>query len=285
LAEVVRKTAPTYLNFRKNFMQIWQGKTALITGASYGIGTAFARRLAAEGAHLVLTARSTERLQTLADELRSQYQTRVTIIAADLNDANAPQSIFAETQRQQLAIDLLINNAGVGAVGDFASQSLDKQLEMIQVNVTALVALTHLYLPGMLARRHGHILNVASTASFQGVPYLATYAATKSFILNFSEGLWAECKPYGVTVTALCPGSTESNFHAVAGSERSNHPKQSAEAVVSAGLQALAQGRSHVVSGWNNKLMVWMERFVPRQTVTGMAAKIFQEFAGKKPNN
>ncbi len=260
-------------------MQIWQGRTALITGASYGIGSAFARRLAAAGAHLILTARSAERLQTLADELRSQHNARVTIIAADLNEASAPQSIFAETQRQNLTVDLLINNAGFGSVGDFGFQPLDKQLEMIQVNVTALVALTHLYLPPMLARRHGHILNVASTASFQGVPYLATYAATKSFILNFSEGLWAEAKPYGVTVTALCPGSTESNFHAVAGSERSNHPKQSAEAVVEAGLQALAQGRSHVVSGWNNKLMVWTQRLVPRQTVTGMAKKIFQEFA------
>ena len=261
-------------------MQIWQGKTALITGASYGIGTAFARRLAAAGAHLILTARSADRLQALAEELRSQYNSRVTIIAADLNEANAPQVIFDETQRQQLTVDLLINNAGFGSVGDFASQSLEKQLEMIQVNVTALVALTHLYLPAMLARRNGHILNVASTASFQGVPYLATYAATKSFILNFSEGLWAEAKPYGVTVTALCPGSTESNFHAVAGAERRArpHPKQSAEAVVEAGLQALAQGRSHVVSGWNNKLMVWLERFVPRQTVTGMAAKVFQEF-------
>ena len=259
-------------------MQIWQGKTALITGASYGIGTAFARALAESGTHLILTARSADRLESLADELRRQHNVRVTIIAADLNNAGAPQFIFTETQRQDLTVDLLINNAGFGAVGDFASQSLEKQLEMIQVNVTALVALTHLYLPAMLARRNGHILNVASTASFQGVPYLATYAATKSFILNFSEGLWAETKPYGVTVTALCPGSTESNFHAVAGSERSNHPKQSAEAVVEAGLQALAQGRSHVVSGWNNKLMVWMERFVPRQVVTGAATKIFQEF-------
>jgi uncharacterized protein len=261
-------------------MQIWQGKTALITGASYGIGTAFARRLAAVGTHLILTARSTDRLEVLAAELRNQFNIRVTIIAADLNEASAPQFIFDETQRQNLTVDLLINNAGFGAVGDFAFQPLAKQLEMIQVNVSALVALTHLYLPGMFARRNGYILNVASTASFQGVPYLTTYAATKSFILNFSEGLWAEAKPYGVTVTALCPGSTESNFHATAGAERRArpHPKQSAEAVVEIGLQALAQGHSHVVSGWNNKLMVWMERFVPRATVTSMASKIFQEF-------
>ena len=262
-------------------MSAWQGKTALITGASYGIGAAFARRLAAEGAQLILTARSAERLAALAAELSQQYQTRVTIIAADLADHDAPQFIFDETQRQGLTVNLLINNAGFGAAGDFAFLPLPKQLEMIQVNVTALVALAHLFVQPMLARRHGAILNVGSTASFQGVPYLATYAATKSFILNFSEGLWGECRPYGVTVTALCPGSTESNFHAVAGSERQArpHPKQSAEAVVATALAAIAAGRSHVVSGTNNKLMIWLARFFPRQTVLGMAGKLFKEFA------
>lgn len=262
-------------------MAEWQGKTALITGASYGIGMAFARRLAADGAHLVLTARSADRLETLADELRQRHQTRVVIIAADLADANAPQFIFDETQRQGLTVDLLINNAGFGAAGEFAFLPLARQLEMIQVNVTALVALTHWFLQPMLARRAGAIINVGSTASFQGVPYLANYAATKSFILNFSEGLWGECKPYGVRVLALCPGSTESNFHAVAGSERRMrpHPKQSADEVVHAALAALTSGRSHVVSGANNKLMIWVERFFPRQTVLAAASKVFKEFA------
>jgi hypothetical protein len=261
-------------------MTEWKNKTALVTGASYGIGAAFARRLAADGAHLILTARSADRLAALAEDLHQQYQTRVTIIAANLADARAPQFIFDETQRQGLAVDLLINNAGFGAAGDFAFLSLDRQLEMIQVNVTALVALTHYFLPPMLARRAGAIINVGSTASFQGVPYLANYAATKSFILNFSEGLHGECKPYNVRVLALCPGSTESNFHAVAGSERGN-AKQSASAVVDEGLAALAAGRSHLIAGTNNKLMIWLERFFPRQMVIGAVGKLFKEFARK----
>jgi uncharacterized protein len=264
-------------------MSEWKGKTALITGASYGIGAAFAKRLAADGAALVLTARSADRLTALGEELRQKYGTTVTVIAADLADAKAPQHIFDEVRRQNLTVDLLVNNAGFGAAGDFAFLPLDKQLEMIQVNVTALVALAHLFVQPMIARRNGAIINLASTASFQGVAYLATYAATKSFILNLSEGLWAECKPYGVRVMALCPGSTESNFHATAGSERrlSPHPKQTAEEVVDAGLAALAQGRSHVVSGTKNKLMIWVERFASRQKVASTAAQLFKEFAHK----
>ena len=268
-------------------MAEWRGKTALVTGASYGIGTAFARRLAAEGAHLILTARSTDKLEALAVELRRQYQISVFVITADLADARAPRHIFDETQRQGLTVDLLVNNAGFGAAGDFAFLPLDRQLEMIQVNVTALVALAHLFIQPMLAHRAGAVINVASTASFQGVPYLAAYAATKSFILNFSEGLWGEFQPYGVRVLALCPGSTESNFHAVAGSERRArpHPKQPAAAVVEAALAALAAGRSHVVSGANNKLMIWLERFLPRQIVLGAASKLFKEFARQPHDN
>ena len=187
-------------------MSEWQGKTVLVTGASYGIGAAFARRLAADGAHLILTARSQEKLAALAAELRQRHGIKVTVIAADLAQASAPQFIFDETQRQQLTVDLLINNAGFGAVGDFGWQPLERQLEMIQVNVTALVALAHLFVQPMLARRAGAIINLSSTAAFQGVPYFAVYSATKSFILNFSEALWAECRPYGVRVLALCPG-------------------------------------------------------------------------------
>jgi uncharacterized protein len=262
-------------------MSEWQGKTALVTGASYGIGEAFAQRLAAEGAHLILTARSQERLDALAQSLRKQFSINIAIIAADLAEPSAPASIFAEAQRQGLQVDLLVNNAGFGVVGDFALLPPDRQLEMIQVNVTALVALAHLFLQPMLARRAGAIINVSSTAAFQGVPYFAVYSGTKSFILNFSEALWAECRAQGVRVLALCPGSTESNFHAVAGTSQRAHrqPMQTAEEVVDVALRALAQGRSHVVSGWNNWLMVQAERLVPRKVVIGAAERLFKQFA------
>lgn len=262
-------------------MSEWQGRTALITGASYGIGTAFAQRLAADGAHLILTARSGDRLETLAAELRNKYDVNVTIIEADLAQSAAPQFIFDEVQRQGLQVDLLVNNAGFGAAGDFAKQPLARQLEMIQVNVTALVALAHLFVQPMLQRRAGAILNVSSTAAFQGVPYMAVYSATKSFILIFSEALWAECRDYGVRVSSLCPGATESNFGAVAGTakRKMRGNVQTAEEVVDEALAALAQGRSHVVTGWNNKLMVQLERLASRKTILGGAERMFKQFA------
>ncbi len=265
-------------------MSEWKGQTALVTGASYGIGTAFAQTLAAAGAHLILTARSRDRLEMLANELRRQYGVNVTLIEADLAQPDAPQFIFDEVQRQGLRVDLLVNNAGFGVAGDFAKLPLERQLEMIQVNVTALVALAHLFVQPMLQRRAGAILNVSSTAAFQGVPYFAVYSGTKSFILIFSEALWAECRDQGVRVSALCPGATESNFGAVAGTtQRKLRGKvQTAEEVVDAALDALAHGRSHVVTGVNNKLMVQVERFVSRKTAVSAAERLFKQFASKQ---
>ena len=262
-------------------MSEWKNKTALITGASYGIGEAFARRLAADGANLILTARSVNRLEALAAELRAQHGVNVTVIEADLAQATAPQLLFDNTEAAGLRVDLLINNAGFGLVGDFDQLPLDRQLEMIQVNSTALVALTHLFLQPMLRRRTGAILNLASTASFQGVPYFAVYAATKSFIMIFSEGLWAECQPLGVRVAALCPGPTESHFQVVAGTENLNRPvkMQTAAEVVEVGLLALAENRAVAVSGFNNRAMVFLERFVPRSFTNRLAAKLYRPFS------
>lgn len=262
-------------------MSEWKGKTALITGASYGIGEAFARRLATDNANLILTARSVDRLNALAEKLHSDHGVKVDVIAADLADPSAPQEIFRETGRRGLTVDLLINNAGFGAAADFVDLPLARELEMIQVNVTALVALTHFYLPAMIERRSGAIIQLSSTAAFQGLPYMANYAATKAFILNFSEGLWSECRGFGVRVMALCPGATATNFQLVAGTSPFRNPQKmrTSEEVVEAGLNALAQGRSFVVSGTNNKLMVFAERFFPRQVITGMAAKLFRPFS------
>ena len=259
-------------------MSEWKNKTVLITGASYGIGEAFAQRLAAAGAQLLLTARSTDRLEGLAAQLRSQYGVSVHIISADLANATSAREIFEEAQRTYGSVDLLINNAGFGALGEFAELSLPRQLEMIQVNVTALVELTHLFLQPMRERASGAILNVASTASFQAIPYFAIYAATKAFVLSFSEALREECRPSGIRVMALCPGSTTTNFREVAGSQHLNAPRftQTSAQVVEAGLAALSQGKSLVISGLTNKIQTHLERAVPRGMVTKMAGKIFK---------
>lgn len=259
-------------------MSEWKNKTVLITGASYGIGAAFAQRLAAAGASLIVTARSQERLTALAAQLRAQHGTDVHVICADLAASTGPRDLFDETTRQNLPVDLLINNAGFGALGEFASLSLPRQLEMIQVNIASLVELTHLFLPPMKARRAGAILNVASTASFQAVPYFAVYAATKAFVLSFSEALAEEGLPFGIRVLALCPGSTTTNFQAVAGSERINTPRfpQTAEQVADAGLAALAQGRACVISGATNKVQTQLQRALPRRLITKLAGKMFK---------
>lgn len=262
----------------------WQGKTALITGASYGIGEAFAQRLAREGANLILTARSIDRLNTLADQLRAQHRANVTVIAGDLAQPDAARALFDETERREMIVDLLINNAGFGVIGKFIEQPLDRQLEMMQVNITALVELTYLYLQRMVARRDGAIIQVASTASFQGVPYFTVYAATKAFVMSFSEGLWGECEAANVRVMALCPGPTATHFQAVAGTADIRDPKQmqTPEEVVDYGLRALAQRRSVAVSGFRNRAMVFGERFVPRSTVTRLAMKMYEAMARQK---
>ena len=258
-------------------MNHWQGKWALITGASAGIGMALARELAAGGTNLVLTARRRDRLAGLAGELSAKHDIRTLVCVADLAQPVGPQQIFAFTEEKNIAIDLLVNNAGFGAYGAFHQVQLDRLIEMTQVNVTAVVHLTHLFLPGMIARRSGDILIVASTAAFQAVPYISTYAATKAFDLLFAEGLAEEVQQYGIRVCALCPGSTETEFFQVAGQR--NHTRsapESAEKVACVGLAALAAGKSSVISGFTNWLGAETVRFVPRRTVARIAGGIFR---------
>jgi short-subunit dehydrogenase len=254
----------------------WSGKWALITGASAGIGAAIARELARGGTKLVLTARRKERLDQLAQELASTYKVQTEVFAADLAKPSAPEEILAFTQQKGIAIDLLVNNAGFGRYGEFASVEKLRLLDMVQVNCSAVVHLTHLYVQGMVARRRGDILILASTASFQAVPYVSTYAATKAFDLLFAEGLAEELKPYGINVCALCPGSTESEFHAVSGQEKFRQRMETAEKVARTGLRALAAGKSYVISGLGNYLGAHGERLVPRRLVTRVAANLFK---------
>ena len=258
-------------------MNRWQGKWALITGASAGIGMALARELAAGGTNLVLTARRRDRLEGLAGELSAKHGIRALVCVADLGQPLGPQQIFSFTEENKIAIDLLVNNAGFGAYGEFHKLPLERLIEMTQVNVTAVVHMTHLYLPEMIARGAGDILIVASTAAYQAVPYISTYAATKAFDLLFAEGLAEEVRRYGVHVCALCPGSTETEFFQVAGQR--NHSRaapETAEKVAHVGLEALAAGKASVISGFANWLGAETVRLVPRRLVARIAGGIFR---------
>ncbi|HUK31523.1 MAG TPA: SDR family oxidoreductase [Candidatus Acidoferrum sp.] len=262
-------------------MDTWRGKWAVVTGASAGIGKALAVELAARGANLVLTARRRDRLEELARELAAKYAIRIEICAADLAQTSGPEEVFEFTKGKGIDVELLVNNAGFGAYGHFANMKLERILEMVQVNVSAVVHLTHLYLPLMIARKRGDILIVGSTASFQGVPFLTTYGATKAFDLVFAEALAEETRPHGVRVCALCPGSTTSEFHHVAGQPKHILRKQeTAEKVARTGLRALASGKSYVISGTKNYAGAHIQRLLPRSFATRIVGKMFRPKAG-----
>ncbi len=262
----------------------WSGKWALITGASAGIGAALAEELAAGGAKLVLTARRKDRLEELARRLAAKYKSNTEVFPADLAAPSSPEKIFSFTKDKGIEIDLLINNAGFGRYGEFPSAEKQQLLDMVQVNCGAVVHLTHLYLPEMIARRRGDVLILASTASFQAVPYISTYAATKAFDLLFAEGLAEEMKPYGIRVCALCPGSTESEFHTVSGQEKFIRKTETAAKVARTGLKALAAGKSYVISGLGNYFGTHGERLVPRRFVTRVAARMFKPEKTSRPH-
>lgn len=255
----------------------WRGKWALVTGASSGIGQALAEQLGAGGANLVLTARRRRRLTDLKNRLRAAHGIRVESLAADLVHPDAPEKIFAFTEKRGIAVDLLVNNAGFGSYGDFHTRDRQRELEIIQVNCSAIVCLTHLYLSGMVKRRSGDILIVASTAAYQAVPYMATYAASKAFDLLFAEALAEEVSHHGVRVCALCPGPTVSEFVAVAGiPEQLPRNVESADEVARLGLRALAAGEHSVISGLTNRLGVELQRVAPRRFVTAAAERLFR---------
>ena len=259
------------------FAARWSGKWAFVTGASAGIGLALAEELASAGANLVLTARRKERLESLGARLQRDHNVKTHILPADLADPSTPLQIRTFTDAKGLEIELLVNNAGFGSYGPFHEADLHRQLEMIQVNCTAVVHLTHLYLGDMVARRHGDILIVASVAAFQAVPYVSTYAATKAFDLRFAEGIAAEVRRYGVNICALCPGSTSTEFREVAGQpERTFRGAETAAKVARTGLRALAAGKSSVISGFKNAMSVEGQRLAPRGLVTRVAASMFE---------
>ena len=262
--------------------------TALITGASSGIGAAFAEALAQRGMNVVLVARSEDRLFALANTLKSQYGIRAEVIVQDLTQPDAATLVYKSVEALGVEIDLLINNAGFGDYGVFGDRPRQKQLDMIQLNIAALVDLTHQFLPQMQERRSGSILNIASIAGFQPMPYFSVYAATKAFVLSFSEALWAENQSTGVHIMAVCPGPTESRFFEVADfpqvSVSEGQGIVAAEVVVQEALRALDNRQSNVVTGgMGNQMIVNAARFLPRQTLVNGIAKLFRPKSIQSP--
>jgi len=252
--------------------------TALITGASAGIGEAFARRLAGRGHALVLVARRKDRLDELANELSGAHDVAVEVIDADLATEEGVAAVEARLRAGD--IELLVNNAGFGTVGDFASLPLDRELQELDVNVRALMRLTHVALGPMTERRRGGIINVASTAAFQPIPHNATYAATKAFVLHFSEAVHEEAKAHNISVTCLCPGPVRTEFQEVAGIDRSNLPAiawTSVDTVVDAALSALRAGRAITVPGPMNVAAATTTRMMPRFLVRRIAGAMFRD--------
>lgn len=249
----------------------------VVTGASSGIGAAFARAFAAQGSGLVLVARRKDRLDALAADLTARHGAPVKVFQADLENPDTPLALVRALDDEGVAIHTLVNNAGFGLRGRFATLPEDRQLAMVQLNVTALTALSRLVLPGLIARKKGGIINVASTAAFQAGPYMAVYYATKAYVLSLSEALHEEARPHGVTVTAVAPGPVPTEFSTVAdlqGTKLVHLPSVSAEDVVEAALKAHAAGRAVVVPGWSNKLTMLGSKIVPRAITRKIAARI-----------
>jgi short-subunit dehydrogenase len=249
-------------------------ETVLITGASSGIGLELARCFAADGCRLILLARNTEALEALAMELRRTNQIETLVLTADLSRPETPARVFKELQGRGIAVDVLINNAGFGAQGGFAGLPLQRQLEMIQVNLTALTELTGLFLPGMIERRRGGVLNVASVAGFLPGPGMAVYYATKAHVVSFTEALAEELTGTGLTATALCPGPTTSNFGNVARGHKSRRlkiTKMPAKAVALYGHNAFRRGKVVAIPGWRNRFLTFLVRITPRWWVRKIA--------------
>jgi len=251
------------------------GRAGLVTGASSGLGEEFARLFARDGVDLILVARRRERLEALAAELRAGGKVSVQVIAADLGVPGDVDRVIREIQALGTEVEFLVNNAGLGNVGAFAASSLPTQLMMVDVNIRALVRLTHAFLPGMLERRRGRVLNIGSTAGLQPGPFGAVYYASKAFVNSFSEALSHELKGTGVTATVSLPGATATEFAAVAGSGESRLFRSgvmtSAE-VARDGYRAMLQGRPFVIHGWKNKVLGFSVRLGPRSVVRSIAA-------------
>ena len=252
--------------------------TALITGASNGIGLEIAKIHASKGGDLVLVARNKSKLDELKHELETKFNIKVYTIGKDLSASNAAKEVYDETSKQQIKIEYLINNAGFGDFGFFAETDWNKELQMINLNITTLTQFTKLYLQDMLKRKSGKIMNVASTAAFQSGPTMAVYYATKAYVLSFSEAVDNEVRDQGISITTLCPGATESGFQAAAAMEESNLVKgrklPGSKEVAEYGYAAMLKGKTVAIHGFMNWIMANSVRFIPRSIVVKVTRKI-----------
>lgn len=255
-------------------------KTALITGASSGIGLELSRIHGSRGGNLVLVARNKMKLDELKTELESKYKISVHVISKDLSDVDSAREVYDEVRKRNIKIDYLVNNAGYGDYGLFAETNDEKESRMIFLNILALTRLTKLFLPGMIGNGGGKIMNLGSTASFQPVPLMGVYAATKAYVLSFSEALNNELEGTGVTVTALCPGLTESGFVDAAAMNQSKMAKQKklpgAAEVAEFGYQAMLKGKPVAVHGFKNRLLTIAQGLAPRKLVVNMTRKLIE---------
>jgi len=254
-----------------------QNLTALVTGASGGIGLELARLFAADGHDLVLVARNEDKLNALANELEAKHGISTLVLPSDLSRPEAPREIFDELGAQSVVVDALVNNAGFGTYGFFAETDLKAELDLLQVNVVALTHLTKLFLPIMLQLKRGYVMNVASTAAFQPGPLMAVYYASKAYVLSFSEALSNECEGKGVVVSALCPGPTETGFGEAAGlgdSKLFDGGVMDARAVAVEGYRGMLAGKPLVIPGTRNSVLARTVGFMPRRLVTKVVRRL-----------
>ena len=261
---------------------MYRARRALITGASSGIGEAFAAALAQRKAALLLAARSEDRLKAIADNLTARHDVPVEVFPIDLSEVDAPRKLKAWSDQRHFEPDLLVNNAGIGSLGPFAKTPLQRQVEIVRLNAEALVALTGLYLPGMIARGRGAVLNVASSAAFQPVPHMAVYAASKAFVVSFSQALWAETRQHGVRIVTVCPGPVAgtrfgegANMDASFFTELRSRPR---EAVVADALRALDRNQPMIIPGLSNSLTAALATVTPRRLQLLITERLFRRY-------
>jgi uncharacterized protein len=254
-----------------------RGKTALITGASSGLGAEFARQFAELGCSLILVARRLERLQELQAEISTHYGISSECIGMDLAEESAPLRLFTQLKESGRAVDVLVNNAGFGLYGGFLETPWERMQQMLKIDILTLTELTHLFASEMVKRNSGYIMLIGSTGSFQPTPCYAAYAAAKSYVLSLGEALHYELRNTGVKCSVLCPGVTQTEFFDVAGQQPTAFQRatmMTGAVVVRIGIKALLKGRSSVVSGWSNAFLAWGTRLLPRQTLAVVSDRL-----------
>ncbi|CAI2768666.1 SDR family NAD(P)-dependent oxidoreductase [Flavobacterium collinsii] len=248
-------------------MKSLKNKVVLVTGASSGIGEAFVYELAKQGAIIIITARSQSKLQILADKICNEYANKVVVLPGDLSLKETPLKLYNDIRKLELTVDILINNAGIGMWANFLDESIESYEKMLELNINALVKLSHFFLPDMLKKEEGGIINIASTGALQPCPYIAVYCASKAFVLSFSEALYGEYYKKGITVTAVCPGNTATSFQSAAKANTKGMSFDTAQKVAKEAIRAFLGNKSSKIIGLMNYIQSFLPRLLPRKTI------------------